>query len=72
MGCSAVVGLQCISTFDQFDHAFSSTLIYFHQLPCLATVTTSGHGMLSSFQDSSLDIGLMGCMMVLGILVCLP
>ena len=59
MGHLVVVGLQCVGKFDCFDHASSSALIYLHQLICLATVTTSGHGALLSLQDSSSGIGLM-------------
>ena len=59
MVCLVVVGLRCVGKFDCFDHASSSALIYLHQLLCLATVTTSGHGTLLSLQDSSSGIGLM-------------
>ena len=72
MGRLAVVGLWFISKFDHFDHSSSSALIYLHQLLCLAIVTTSGHGTTLSLQDSSLGVGLMGRLKVLGILVCPP
>ena len=69
MGHSAVVGLRFVGEFDRFNHSSSSALIYLHQLLCLTNVTTLGLGVTSSPQDSSSGVGLMGCLMVLGISV---